>query len=246
MTETEGIVLSPQRRSFITGCQVSKDTSSSSNNSNSATNSKETSSTTSGSDPSKSSSESLRPDTIAASRRVGSGRIRPSQPPPEDFDRDRGDRERGDHRDRDRDRRFDQDSRYGFRGDRERGGLRDREWGPPPARNDRLGGGRGAKMEPRGAGGRRGPRDSVPEWMDAPVNQDDMMELRGFDDSPEKEVKPKKETKLERKEDKKPKPNDEFNIDDIIHMDVIPGKICLQFPIFSFHLTRFFCENFNS
>ena len=31
MSETEGIVLSPQRRSFITGCQVSKDTSSSTN-----------------------------------------------------------------------------------------------------------------------------------------------------------------------------------------------------------------------
>ena len=88
-------------------------------------------------------------------------------------------------------------------------------------------------------GGRREPRDSVPEWMDVPVNQDDMMELRGFDDSPEKEVKPKKETKLDRKEDKKPKPNDEFNIDDIIHMDVIPGRICLQLQIFNVHLTSF-------
>ena len=99
MSETEGIVLSPQRRSFITGCQVSKDTSSSTNSNTTNTSSvlkdlKETAN-----DKSSNNSESLRPDTIAGSRRVGSGRIRPSQAPNEEFDRERGG-ERADHRDR--------------------------------------------------------------------------------------------------------------------------------------------------
>ena len=230
MSETEGIVLSPQRRSFITGCQVSKDTSSSTNSNTTNTSSvlkdlKET-----GNDKSSNNAESLRPDTITGSRRVGSGRIRPSQGQNEDFDRERGG-ERADHRDRDRDRRFD-DSRYGFRGERDQRGPRDprdrerdREWSAP-GRNDRLdrGGGRGGLNS---RGGRR-PRDNVPEWMDAPVNQDELMELRGFDESPEKEAKPRvdqrEKIKMDKtKDDKKPKSN-EFNIDDIIHMDVIPGK----------------------
>ena len=34
-------------------------------------------------------------------------------------------------------------------------------------------------------------RNEEPEWMSAPINQDDMMELKGFDDSPEKEAKSK-------------------------------------------------------
>ena len=34
----------------------------------------------------------------------------------------------------------------------------------------------------------------------------------------------RKESKQEKKIDSKQKPNEEFNIDDIIHMDVIPGK----------------------
>ena len=40
----------------------------------------------------------------------------------------------------------------------------------------------------RGRGGRYG-KDVEPEWMSAPVDQDNLMELKGFDDSPEKEVK---------------------------------------------------------
>ena len=237
MSETEGIVLSPQRRSFITGCQVSKDTSSSTNSNTTNTSSvlkdlKET-----GNDKSSNNAESLRPDTITGSRRVGSGRIRPSQGQNEDFDRERGG-ERADHRDRDRDRRFD-DSRYGFRGERDQRGPRDprdrerdREWSAP-GRNDRLdrGGGRGGLNS---RGGRR-PRDNVPEWMDAPVNQDELMELRGFDESPEKEAKPRvdqrEKIKMDKtKDDKKPKSN-EFNIDDIIHMDVIPGIFLSDFKI---------------
>ena len=124
-------------------------------------------------------------------------------------------------------RRFD-DSRYGFRGERDQRGPRDREWGAP-GRNDRLdrGGGRGGLNS---RGGRR-PRDNVPEWMDAPVNQDELMELRGFDDSPEKEAKPRVDhrdkIKMDKtKDEKKPKSN-EFNIDDIIHMDVIPGNFSI-------------------
>ena len=142
-----------------------------------------------GSKPNSNASESLRPDPIS-NRRVGSGRLRPSQAQPEDFDRDR-DRDRDRERDRDRDRRFDNDTRYGFRGERS-----GRDWGAPPGRND-LRGGRGGKMDPRGNGpGNRRARDNVPEWMDAPVNQDDLMELRGFDDSPEKEAKSKQENIL--------------------------------------------------
>ena len=81
MSETEGIVLSPQRRSFITGCQVSKDTSS--NNSNKETSvgpndrgdPRDRDSRDPGaSKPNSNASESLRPDPIST-RRVGSGNL---------------------------------------------------------------------------------------------------------------------------------------------------------------------------
>ena len=111
MSETEGIVLSPQRRSFITGCQVSKEPKDSegiSNSSNAKSGSVSASSSEAG-------GSSLRPDSMSNSnRRVGSGRLRPSAPPSsEDYDGPR--RNYGDSG---------PESRYGFnRGDRDRGNL---------------------------------------------------------------------------------------------------------------------------
>jgi hypothetical protein len=72
--ETEGIVLSPQRRSFITGCQVAKAE---------PPNPETTGFQTSQTSINKPDSLSLRPDT---SRRVGSGRLlnRGERPPVSD------------------------------------------------------------------------------------------------------------------------------------------------------------------
>ena len=61
--------------------------------------------------------------------------------------------------------------------------------------------------------------------MSAPVNQDETFELKGFDDSPEKEVEKKRSntTSIDNSS-KTANINDPgFNIDDILHMDVIPG-----------------------
>ena len=256
MAETEGIVLSPQRRSFTAGCLVSKESttkdSDQPNNSISGTHSgiKLENLPTAGSkterDPA---SLSLRPDTISnSSRRVGSGRILSREPRgPTDYDHDQ--RGGGDSRDRDRDR-FNEGSsssdRYGFGRNRDRDRDRNRDWydrggdfDGPPNRGDRSGdrGGRGGgsradrgssrnKNEPRGrGGGGRYARDVEPEWMSAPVNQDETFELKGFDDSPEKEVEKKRSnTTSSDNSSKTANINDPgFNIDDILHMDVIPG-----------------------
>merc|ERR1712223_203647 len=169
---------------------------------------------------------SLRPDTISnSSRRVGSGRILSREPRgPTDYDHDQ--RGGGDSRDRDRDRNRDWYDRGG-------------DFDGPPNRGDRSGdrGGRGGgsradrgtsrnKNEPRGrGGGGRYARDVEPGWMSAPVNQDETFELKGFDDSPEKEVEKKRSnTTSSDSSSKTANINDPgFNIDDILHMDVIPG-----------------------
>ena len=248
MVETEGIVLSPQRRSFTAGCLVSKESTTKDSdqptNSISGTHSgiKLENLPTAGSkterDPA---SLSLRPDTISnSSRRVGSGRILSREPRgPTDYDHDqRG----GDSRDRGFNQRDEGSSsdRYGFGRNRDRDRDRNRDWYDrggdfePPNRGDRSGDrGRGSrtdrgtsrKNEPRGRGGGRYARDVEPEWMSAPVNQDETFELKGFDDSPEKEVEKKRSnTASSDNSSKTANINDPgFNIDDILHMDVIPG-----------------------
>ena len=237
MAETEGIVLSPQRRSFITGCQVSKEsTKDSEPNSLSGS-----SSATSGSknEP----NLSLRPDTISnSSRRVGSGRIL-SRDRPSEFDHDQRFNEGSDrygfnrNRDRDRDR------------DRDRNRDRDRDWYDRDYdQTGSRGGGRGGsrsmnsmnsrKNEPRSNMRRSHTRESEPEWMSAPVNQDETFELKGFDDSPEKEEKkPPPVRNNNRNTETKPaahatSTDQGFNIDDILHMDVIPGRIFCIFKSF--------------
>lgn len=180
MTETEGIVLSPQRRSFITGCQVSKDPPKDQTSERNGD----------GTNLGKTLESSLRSDTIgssvvnAAARRVGSGRIRPSTTANnDDFDN----RRPGNY--------HDSDSRFGgFRG-----GERPSDRGWYDQRNnpgmDRRNMGASRKLmsdrDHGGLGRKPRHRDSEPEWMSAPVDQDDMMELKGFDDSPEKETRGK-------------------------------------------------------
>ena len=214
-----GIVLSPQRRSFLTGCQVSqpaKDETSENGDHNDRDRGgrggserpergKEARSSV-GKDLhliEKPSAElSLRPDPNS-SKRVGSGRII--------------NRDRGGESDRDRDRdgfyrrsedRFDRG--FGGPGARRGGGLRGLDdrydmYSQRPAdprnsggnhRSDR-GGSRGGFNDRYGGSGiseRRSrlpygrSNESEPEWMSVPVDQEDVMELRGFEDSsPEKE-----------------------------------------------------------
>ena len=87
------------------------------------------------------------------------------------------------------------------------------------------------KNEPRSNMRRSHTRESEPEWMSEPVNQDETFELKGFGDSPEKEEKkPPPVRNNNRNTETKPaaritSTDQGFNIDDILHMDVIPGRI---------------------
>lgn len=224
MTETEGIVLSPQRRSFITGCQVSKDPPKDHTSERNGEN-----------NPGligKTLESSLRSDSItsnvanASARRVGSGRIRPSTTAAGSDDFDNRGRGPGNY--------HDSDSRFGsgFQrgGDRvpsDRGGWYDQRGSSNMDRRNV-----GSSRNHLGMGRKPRQRDIEPEWMSAPVNQDDMMELKGFDDSPEKEtrggfrggnIEPRKIEKLPTAPAPKEHKENDFNIDDILHMDVIPG-----------------------
>ena len=113
------------------------------------------------------------------------------------------------NRDRDRDR------------DRDRGGWYDRGDYEQTGRGGRGGGSRNMNsmnMRKNDTRSRMRARDIEPEWMNAPVNQDETFDLRGFDDSPEKEEKKPPSTTVV------PSADQGFNIDDILHMDVIPGR----------------------
>ena len=189
MTETEGIVLSPQRRSFTTGCQVSKEPPKEAHAENGGPpgpkfNSSERESST---------SSSLRgSDSISgSSRRVGSGRIRPSAnmpPAAEDYDGGPpppGRYNRNNYNDS-------SESRYGFND------VRDRNWNDHhhdkggPSSRDRGGRNNGRGKDPREdprMNRQRRNRDAEPEWMSEPVEQGDMMELRGFDQPASKPTK---------------------------------------------------------
>ena len=101
-------------------------------------------------------------------------------------------------------------------------------------------------MHPRRAGARfpqmrRDEKDNEPEWMTAPVAKGEMMELRGFDESPEKETKKMPPIKMNKKKEEqlklqakeqqqqqqqqqaKKEDAEKFNFDDFLNMDSIPG-----------------------
>jgi len=281
MSETEGVVLGPQRRSFITGCQVNKDPpkdadNQSGNSSNTASKSSSQDRGERGGDHrserGSGTNSSLRSDSNSNSRRVGSGRIRPSASTSEDYEggpSSRGDQRGGGGR-----------SNYGERGDSAsesrcgfnrgvdrggRGAWYDRDFDKGGGSSSRRGEGRNmtssrkilSEQQPsdsrKDRGSNRGSRrNEEPEWMSAPINQDDMMELKGFDDSPGKEAKtfrsdierkgipqakaPVKSVSPVAEEATTDEPatatsdptsgntgNGGFNMDDILHMDVIPG-----------------------
>ena len=274
-----GLVLSPQRRSFLTGCQVQSQPSATEGEDKEG--GKQPPSRgdhhRGGKDDRRRPGDhrdhgpedefSLRPD----GRRVGSGRLM-GRGDREDYDR--GGRGGFDPRGGGR------EDRYAFRrrgeddhpGDVRRDRSRERnKWVHDRAsgerddfgrRNARMGpergmmGGRNAERD-FGSGRRAGSRfprrsegESEPEWMSEVVEQGDMMELRGFDDSPEKERQAsfppesardennknskKQETKPEAEEKGSKQTKDQteevtkeanagFNFDDILQMDSIPG-----------------------
>ena len=81
-----------------------------------------------------------------------------------------------------------------------RGGWYDRDFDKGGGSSRRGDGGRNMTSsrkilseQPSDSRKNRGHRDSrrseEPEWMTATINQDDTFELKGFDDSPEKEAK---------------------------------------------------------
>ena len=232
-----GLVLSPQRRSFLGGCQGQQQQDD-------------------GEDPSAAGNSkdelNLRPET-AGSRRggpAGSGRLLGRDQPeyrgsggfyddpragqlPGRRDRSK-DRERK-HSDRDAPRwtrMAEEDSRSAAAYERP-GARRGQQQQQPTAQQARRSGTRFGRREAE-----------EPEWMSAPVSKGEMMELRGFDDSPEKKelpkAKPREAAVAMPKEQKVSSPppvqnpsNDvgggggdggkPFNFDDFFHMDAIPG-----------------------
>lgn len=223
------LVLSPQRRSFQIGCQMQ----------------------TKGGNGQVSESEgpekqeiSLRPEP-PANRRVGSGRILSRANAPEDA------------RDYERDRKpFIEGSSGGGGGGRyneHRGG--DRYGFQRDERDDSRWNGYRDHQQRRDRGGRRGMHGRImeaePEWMSGgPVSQNDVIELRGFDDSPT-EDKPLPRRQLDKPDNSNgkfeltcsgtvkilnliissakrapvapPQEEGEFNFDDILRLDAIPG-----------------------
>ena len=196
-----GLVLSPQRRSFNTGCQISQPATTSNQEVEKKDNARQKE------------IKELKERVAAMGRnresdrmdsrlRVGSGRI---------LNRD--------HRDD-----YESSRRYNDYGFNRRGGRQDEEGGWFNDRRNydddyRRGGGRGRDDHKRGGGGRREAEE--PEWMSAPVNQDELMELRGFDESPEKEPNAEPQKKLKEDEERRDKMGDVLG--EILHLDSIPG-----------------------
>lgn len=186
--EDDSIVLSPQRRSFLTGCQSAKD------------------------------DLVLKPEQPGGGRRVGSGRILARETAgPEEFPlnkppRNRNDRELGRdpwdrdgragerearpgeyggvnkfafRRDLDEDRRLDDRRSYYQHDERASGrGAGDRRMigggGGGLANRGRMGD--GGSLGNGGGGMKRFRQESEPEWMSESVSMSDMIELRGFDE----------------------------------------------------------------
>ncbi|TRY70753.1 hypothetical protein TCAL_07343, partial [Tigriopus californicus] len=200
--ELDGLKLSPQRRSFFSGCQVAQP------------------STKDSQDEGNSSEISLRPDP-SSNRRLGSGRFSgrqeaverlvdghrrlddrhggyydPDDAPPRPrrvivLDRDRSRERLSDRNDRgDRNYRWNNYERYGDNGPPGSKHHQPRSFNQAPINLRNL-----KNERPERRGGSRFPRreESEPEWMSAQVEQGELMELRGFDDSPEKERPPRSE-----------------------------------------------------
>jgi len=209
----------------------------------------------------------LRPDAGAGgSRRLGSGRLGNREDLGERDHRGVGEAKGGvgskfESRRGFYDRRGDNDGYYDeYRGNRRdhsnerdqgrRGGQydRDKRWGANdrdgyPRKGADLRGGRGGltdRFEKRGGRsyGRRSDGDNEPEWMNVSIEQGEMMELRGFEDTPEKDQKNTRrreemEAKTGEAKEKKPDVSEtegggaksaEFNFDDFtMNMDSIPG-----------------------
>ena len=109
---------------------------------------------------------------------------------------DRGDRDRGNDRGGWNDRDYDKGGRGDPRSDRggrnmtsTRGGRYEQQGGSTGRpEHDPKGDRRGDPRNERGHRGSR--RNEEPEWMSEPIKQDgELFELKGFDDSPEKETK---------------------------------------------------------
>ena len=109
---------------------------------------------------------------------------------------DRGDRDRGNDRGGWNDRDYDKGGRGDSRGERggrnmtsTRGGRYEQQGGSTGRpEHDPKGDRRGDPRNERGHRGSR--RNEEPEWMSEPIKQDgELFELKGFDDSPEKETK---------------------------------------------------------
>lgn len=199
----EGLVLSPQRRSFQVGCQAP------------------------GSEPpeEKEPEVNLRPEV--PQRRVGSGRILARDRDDKEYPPDRNRQEDRNRNDRNRVRDERDDTKYGFRRDhederrggewdkndhrqppsgqyfqhddrkdrrdprddrfrdeRERSGMSRRDPRDDHRDQDRWGNRRGDNRNDGRGGDRRGRQQSYnePEWMTESVSKNDMIELRGFED----------------------------------------------------------------
>ena len=162
--DLQQLVLSPQRKSFLSGCNSGAGGGG-------------------GGEP----EVSLRPEQPgAANKRVGSGRLlsRPGH--------DRGDEDRGGFRRGEEFKRYPGDNRRddkfgsGFRrGDDDGGWGGDRRDGGFFQHDDRRGDGR-RNMEDRRPQRRR----NEPEWMSETISHNDIIELRGFDDKPAKKQAP--------------------------------------------------------
>jgi len=150
------LILSPQRGSFLSGCQAAKE------------------------------ELNLRPDQpggrrVGSGRILRQEKeVRPARQEKEDFHPSRGSRVRNERENpRENPREWDRDySKYGFRREDEerRGGGG--SWDDRRDVDDRRGrGGRGGQ-----GGGRRPRHENEPEWLHETVNLKDIMELRGFED----------------------------------------------------------------
>jgi len=161
----DSIILSPQRGSFLSGCQAAN----------------------------KDKELSLRPDQ--GGRRVGSGRIlrQTEKAEPSEYPSARGNR--GGRTEREWERGgggggANEASKYGFRRGAEEENNGQQKQQPPPARRGVVGGGwdDGGDRRRGVRGGQSAPRrtsirhENMPEWMDESVSLTDIIELKGFDE----------------------------------------------------------------
>lgn len=275
--QQDGIVLSPQRRSFLGGCHVSSVKNSESNGKDCKENSsnhqnqqhhpheegllhgqgKRVVDRGSARNFEREDYRDVRDRDRAQGRRIGSGRIltRAGEPGADEYDLThrrhdsrfgfrRGEEEPlYDRRDRSRDRKDRWSGGGGrYEADDGFGGRRNNHYQVSSMRGGGNGGGRSASD--RRFGNTRYPRrseEAEPEWMSETVEQGELMELRGFDDSPEQETirndrplgsdeneksNSRQNAVVDGHEDKPAqgqKQASEFNLEEFLQMDSIPG-----------------------